>query len=66
MATTSAACQAIWMRRILEDMQQKQKEATTIFCDNLSTTAMTENLIHHNRKRHIDIQHHFIREHVTR
>ena len=50
----------------VEDMQQKQ-EATTIFCDKLSTIAMTKkNPIHHSRTRHIDIRHHFIREHVTR
>ncbi|KAL4325065.1 hypothetical protein GQ457_11G028180 [Hibiscus cannabinus] len=34
MAITSAACQAVWLRRILADMKQHQKEATTIFCDN--------------------------------
>ena len=26
----------------VEDMQQKQKEATTILCNNLSTIAMTK------------------------
>ena len=50
----------------VEDMHQKQKEATTIFCDNLSTITMKKNPIHHSRTRHIDIRHHFIREHVTR
>ena len=65
MATTSIACQAMWLRRILEDMHQKKNEATTIFCDNLSTIAMTKNLIHHSRTRYIDMRHHFIREHVT-
>ena len=49
----------------VEDMQQKHKEGTTIFCDNRSTITMTKNLIHHSRTRHIDIRHHFIREHVT-
>ena len=49
----------------VEDMQQKQNEATTILCDNLSTITMTKNPILHSRIRHIDIRHHFIREHVT-
>ena len=29
----------------LEDMQQKQKVATTIFCDNLFTIAMTKKIL---------------------
>lgn len=33
-ATTSMACQAVWMRRLLEDMNEKQHAATVIYCDN--------------------------------
>ena len=66
MATTSVACQAIWIRRILENMQQKKEEDKIIFCDNLSTITMTKNSIHHKSTRQIDIRHHLIREHVTR
>ncbi|GKV36358.1 hypothetical protein SLEP1_g44499 [Rubroshorea leprosula] len=33
-AASSAACQAIWMRRIMKDLQQVQEKATKIFCDN--------------------------------
>jgi len=33
-AVTSIACQAIWLRRILEDMKQHQQEATINHCDN--------------------------------
>ena len=50
----------------IEDMQQKQ-EATTIFYDKLSTIAMTKKILFITAApRHIDIRHHFIREHVTR
>jgi len=33
-AATTCACQAIWLRRILEELQCKQSRATKIFCDN--------------------------------
>ena len=33
-AATSAACQAVWMRTVLEDLSQNHKKLTTIFCDN--------------------------------
>ena len=36
------------------------------FCDNQSTIAMTRNPIYHNRTRHIDTRHHFIRELVDK
>ncbi|XP_052477097.1 secreted RxLR effector protein 161-like [Gossypium raimondii] len=41
-AATSAACQAIWLRRVLADLQHEQKEATEIFCDNQATITMTK------------------------
>lgn len=65
MAVTSAAFQAVWLQRILEDMNQKQK-ATIIYCDNQSTIAMTKNPVYHNRTRHIKTRHHFIRELVSK
>ena len=65
-AVTSTACQAVWLRRILEDMKQHQPEATIIHCDNQSTIAMTKNPMYHNRTRHIDTRHHFIRELVSK
>ena len=47
----------------------------TLYCDNLSAINISKNHIQHNRTKHIDIRHHFIRnlvedktitlEHVT-
>ncbi|HVX00915.1 MAG TPA: reverse transcriptase domain-containing protein, partial [Candidatus Babeliaceae bacterium] len=39
---------------------------TRLFCDNKSALAIAKNDIHHNRTKHIDIRHHFIREAVER
>ncbi|XP_028181437.1 UDP-glycosyltransferase 1-like [Glycine soja] len=54
--------QAIWLRRILEDMGEKQDEPTKINCDNKSAIAMAKNPVHHSRTKHIAIKYHFIRE----
>ena len=35
-----------------------------IGCDNTSVIQLTKNLILHSRTKHIEIRHHFIREHV--
>nr|GEX46411.1 hypothetical protein [Tanacetum cinerariifolium] len=65
-AATKAACQAIWLRRMLSDLNQTQNDATTILCDNMSAIAMTRNHVLHHRTKHIAIKHHFIRELVAK
>ena len=61
-AAAEATSQAIWLRRILEDMNEKQDGPTTIHCDNKSAIAMAKNPVHHQRTKHIAIKYHFIRE----
>ena len=64
-AATSSACQALCLRRILADVNQKQKEATEIYCDNQAMISMTKNPFFHGRTKHIDIRVHFIRDLVS-
>ena len=66
MAATSAACEATWLRKILQDVQQDSKTPTIIHCDNMSTIAMTKNPVFHSCTKHIEIRYHFIRELVER
>ena len=40
-AATACACQAIWLRRILEELQFEQVEATIVFCDNNSAIKLS-------------------------
>ncbi|GJT01063.1 DNA-directed DNA polymerase [Tanacetum coccineum] len=61
-AVASAACQAIWLRRMLVDFHNEQYGPTTIFCDNKATIAMTRNPTFYSHKKHIDIRFHFIRD----
>ncbi|KAL6224932.1 hypothetical protein ACLB2K_003787 [Fragaria x ananassa] len=64
-AAASSACQAIWLRRIFEDIGEKQENATRIFSDNKSAIAMAKNPVCHNKTKHIKIKHHFLREAST-
>ena len=36
----------------------------SIKCDNTSAINLTRNPMHHSRSKHIEIRHHFIRDHV--
>ncbi|KAI5323652.1 hypothetical protein L3X38_032724 [Prunus dulcis] len=61
-SATSAACEAVWIRRILADLRQEQNTPTKLYCDNMSTIAMTKNPVFHSRSKHIELRHHFIRK----
>ena len=52
------------MKNTLEDYKVHLKNIP-IKCDNISVIYLTKNLIQHSRTKHIDIRHHFIRDHVT-
>lgn len=59
---TSCACQAIWLRRILEALKNVQHDSTTIYCDNSSAIKLSKNPVMHGRCKHIDVRFHFLRE----
>ena len=61
-AAIACACQAIWLRRILEELQFMQVEATTVFCDNNSIIKLSRNPVLHERSKHIDVKYYFLRD----
>lgn len=60
-AAASCACQCIWMRRILEELGQKEEKKTVIQCDNISTIKLSKNVVFHGKSKHIDVRFHFLR-----
>ena len=61
-AKNATACQERWLRRILAYLCERQEDGTTIFCDNISSIALSKNLIFHGRSKNIKIRYHFIKE----
>jgi hypothetical protein len=51
-------------KNILEDMGERQGVPTSIKCDNQSSIKLTNNPIYHARSKHIETQHHFVREKI--
>ena len=58
----AAANQAIWLKKILADLGQKQDAPTEIFCDNKSAIAIAQNPVQHGRTKHINVKFHSLRE----
>eukprot|EP00253_Pinus_taeda_P021046 PITA_21046 len=63
-AMCAATCQAVWLRKILQDAGEEQTEATVIIYDNKSSIKLTYNPVFHKNTKHIDTQFHFVREKV--
>ncbi|XP_039134340.1 uncharacterized protein LOC120271728 [Dioscorea cayenensis subsp. rotundata] len=59
---TSAACEVVWLRRLLQDMNEKQACPTTLMCNNKYAISIARNPILHGRTKHIDTRYHFIRD----
>lgn len=62
MAAAACACQAVWMRRILEKLSHSQTSCTTVLCDNSSTIKLSKNQVMHGRSKHIYVHFHFLRD----
>ena len=59
-AATATACQTVWMRRTLSELQHEQNEPTQFFCDINSAIALSRNCFFHKIHKHIDTRYHFI------
>jgi len=63
-AVNSAICHLIWLRNMLKHLGFPQENSTEIYIDNRSAIALAKNSVYHERSKHIDTCHHFIRKHV--
>ena len=61
MAATQACKEAVWVKRLLEELGHKQ-EKITLFCDSQSALHIARNPTFHSRTKHIGVQYHFVRE----
>ena len=58
----SCCAQILWMKATLNDFGIKFKKVP-LLCDNESAIKLTNNSVQHVRTKHIDVRHHFIRDH---
>ena len=59
-AAATAACQAIWLRRLLGELTGEEAHPPALMVDNQSIIALAKNPVIHNRSKHIDIKFHFV------
>ena len=62
----SGTCQeAVWLRRLLEDIGLEQKGPSTIYEDNQGAIELAKNPRFHNRTKHNNVSFHYVREQVN-
>jgi hypothetical protein len=64
MAGAAAACQGIWLGRLLSELLGVDFETVILKIDNQSAISLCKNPVFHERSKHIDVRYHFIREKV--
>jgi hypothetical protein len=64
-ALSMASQEAVWLSRLLKNVGVKQEEPILIYEDNQGAIELSRKPKFHNRTKHIDIAHHFIREKVN-
>jgi hypothetical protein len=61
-AVGQCCAQLLWMRQTLRDFGYNLSKVP-LLCDNESAIHMADNPVEHSRTKHIDIRHHFLRDH---
>jgi hypothetical protein len=64
-AVANAVAETTWLRQLLQELYIPLQRATIVYCDNVSTVYLSTNPVQHQRTKHIEIDLHFVREHVA-
>ena len=65
-ATSMACCEAVWLKKLFNELFEHVLDATVIFCDNQRGIRLSENSVFHDRSKHVDGWYHFIQDMVQR
>ena len=58
----SGLCELMWLKTLLTELQLCSGAPIQVYCDNQATINIVNNLVYHDRTKHIEIDRHFIRE----
>jgi hypothetical protein len=61
-AAATAACQVVWLRRLLAELTGAQVQPPALKVDNQPAIALAKNPVLHDRSKHIDVKFHFLRD----
>jgi hypothetical protein len=56
---------ATWLCQLLLEIHSPLTRSTLVYCDNISVVYLSTNPVQHQRTKHVEIDLHFVREHVA-
>jgi hypothetical protein len=57
-------CEVVWLQKLFSDLGQLVDALVVIYCDNISSIILVNNLVYHVRTKHIEVHYNFIRKKV--
>ncbi|XP_062120374.1 uncharacterized mitochondrial protein AtMg00810-like [Humulus lupulus] len=63
-ALAQLAAEITWLQELFKEMRFTLPAAPTIWCDNMSASALAANPVYHARTKHIELDIHFVRDKV--
>ena len=64
-AAGACCAQLLWMKQTLKDYRCELTKIP-LLCDNESAIKLANNPVNHSQTKHIDIRHHFLRDHEAK
>ena len=61
-AAATAACQVVWLRRLLCELTGVEAYPPALMVDNQPAIVLAKNPVLHDRSKHIDVKFHFLRD----
>ncbi|CAL9001789.1 unnamed protein product [Prunus brigantina] len=59
---TKGICELLWLRKLLTELGYKPTSTMNLFCDNKAAIAIAQNLVQHDRTKHVEVDRHFIKQ----
>lgn len=63
---SEVSSEALWIRRLLQDFKEPEKDSTTIYEDNQSCLKLIKKEKLSNRSKHIDVHSYYVKDHVDK
>lgn len=64
-SVANCVVELIWIQQFFGELDIRLTSTLIIYCDNVSTTYLTLNPVFHARTKHIDLDVHFVHEHIS-
>jgi hypothetical protein len=61
----NGVAEACWLRQLHQELHAPLTKSTLVYCDNVSVIYLSTNSIQHQCTKHVEIDLHFVREHVV-